>query len=99
MIARLQVFYGGRPMDWLRMPLCVLRSYLRMLPRLRAERALEGVSVALVASGNMRKGDAQDLIGEWQAAAQDGAPRRAQTDAQRRDQAARLDFDVEVVPG
>lgn len=97
MIARLQTFYGGRPMDWLRMPLCVLRAYLKMLPRLRAERSLEGVSVALVASGNMKKGDAQDLIGEWQNAAQDGKPRRALTNEQRRDQAARLDFDVEVV--
>lgn len=99
MIPRLQAFYGGAPMAWLSMPVALLRAYVVMLPRLVAESSLRGLGVALVASGNMRKGDAQGLIGEWQRAADAGRSERpVLSEDERRDLYESSGFfDVEVV--
>lgn len=66
MIARLQVFYGGSPMDWFRTPLCVLRAFIAAMPRLRAERSLERVGETLIGTGNMEKRYAERTLSAWE---------------------------------
>lgn len=83
------------------MPLAVLRSYIRVLPRVRAEASLTRVSEALVASGNMEKRAAERLLAEWETDAQTGqAYKRHQSEEEHREYLAESGFfDVEVVSG
>lgn len=86
-------------MDWLRLPLCVLRSYIDVLPRVRAERALEGVSVALIGAGNMEQRHAERAINDWQREANGPMERAPQLTEEERRELYRQSgfFDVEVV--
>lgn len=53
-------------MDWLRMPLSVLNAYTRMLPRVRAEHALQNVSEVMIGTGSMEKRYAERALNEWE---------------------------------
>lgn len=64
-VARLQRFYGGEPAAWLDLPGWLLRAFGELLPVLRAEEALEAVSVLAVGTGAARRQDAQAAIRRW----------------------------------
>lgn len=81
------------------MPLGVLRSYISVLPRLRAEGSLERVGETLIGTGNMEKRHAERALAGWERAAQSAHDARPQmTEEERREYYAETGFfDVEVV--
>jgi hypothetical protein len=69
------------------MPLPLLSAHLREMPKLRAEEALRGVSVALVGSGRMKRHAARGQMRAWERQATDRADRvrlKAKTPAEYR---------------
>lgn len=101
MIPRLQAFYGGAQEAWWHMPVALLRSYVTMLPRLRAERALGAVSETMIGTGSMRKQDAERALREWRREAEgprDWSEIPPKTEQEKQElYAASGFFDVEVV--
>lgn len=69
MIARLQRFYGGDPLAWLRMPLVVLRSYVDNITPLRSGENLDATTVAALGSGHVKQSDIDRQVARWQHAA------------------------------
>lgn len=88
-------------MDWLRLPMGVLSAYVQNLPRMRAEGALEGVSVTMIGTGSMEKRHAERALRDWQreaAGTEPGLPPK--TEEEKRELYASSGFfEVEVVPG
>lgn len=87
-------------MDWLRLPLGVLRSYIQVMSRLRAEGSLERVGEALIGAGNMEKRTAERILGQWERAADAGGSERFPklTEGERREHYVTTGmFEVEVV--
>lgn len=70
MIPRLQKFYAGDPERWWQMPVALLRVFVRMLPQLMAEHALQETRQHMIASGNMKPSSAESIIRQWERAAQ-----------------------------
>jgi hypothetical protein len=75
-------FYGPGPAehgDWLKVPGARFWAYVRMLPRLQAEQALETVSQVAAGTGSMEKDAAKaylrDLRDEVRAGGREKAPR------------------------
>lgn len=101
MIPRLQAFYGGSPDAWWVMPVALLRSYLVMLPRLRAERALQAVSETMIGTGSMEKKHAQKTLKDWQREA--SGPQRVKKPMSEQElidmHRSTGFFDVEIVGG
>lgn len=101
MIPRLQRFYGGAQEAWWVMPVALLRSYVLMLPRLRAEVALQAVSETMIGTGSMEKRHAERALNAWERDA-DGPqePRPQMTEAERIEYYGSTGlFQVEVVDG
>jgi len=69
-IARLQAYYGGDPMTWLRVPTGILHAYVAMLPRLKNEDRMSDAEVIAVGTGTMDKNDRKRVLREWSDAAQ-----------------------------
>ena len=57
------------------MPMWLLRVFENALPQLRAQEALMEVTVALIGSGNMKKGDRARTLNRWKRDASQGVPR------------------------
>jgi len=100
MIARLQLFYGGSPQDWVKIPLCLVRAYIKMIPRLRAEQALNNISEVMLGSGTMEHRAAQGALRDLQMEAQGESSEPRKLTEEERVQAIRSQglFEVEVVP-
>lgn len=82
------------------MPLYLFRAYARMLPQLRAEDALMGVSQTMIGTGSMEKRSADRILGDWRYEAEGPRPKVVITSEEDRIAQAGLGgmFDVEVVP-
>jgi hypothetical protein len=73
-IPALQRYYGGRPQDWLEMPLVLLNAYAMVMPRLQAEDAMRMAEVVAVGTGNLEKGDSQRVQARWREALEGDRP-------------------------
>lgn len=95
MIARLQLFYGGDPMVWLRCPVGVLNSYARYVEKLQAGESLTWVQRLLIGSGSVKKTDSQRQINRWSREATEGSVKRAAiTEEERRELARGMGIQV-----
>lgn len=74
MIPSLRRFYGGTATEWLAMPMSLLNIHAEALPRLQAQEALLGATVAAMGAGNMKRSQAESVRREWQRLAR--GPRR-----------------------
>ena len=68
MIPALQRYYGGSPMDWLTMPMVLLRAYAAAMPMLRAGESMQMAEVVAYGGGNLEKRDAQRVQERWREA-------------------------------
>lgn len=65
MTAALQRFYGGNPLEWLRLPLVYLRAYVANMESLRAAENLNDTQVGLLGSGNVKQSDVDSQLRAW----------------------------------
>jgi hypothetical protein len=75
-VPRLQAFFGGDPEAWFHQPAWVIRTYMRMLPALQAERQLAAIEAA--SAPNMTKQSYKDTVSGYMRTIDAGAaPTRA----------------------
>ena len=75
---RLARFYGGAPVDWMRLyPLYIIRIYVEDMGITENRESLLEVSRIAVANGRLDKDAAREVIAEWQGVTE--APRRRQS--------------------
>lgn len=68
MIPQLQATYGGDPMGWFAMPICVLEAYVTMLPRVRAEQSMRQAEVVLYGTATASKESRAAIYRGWRSA-------------------------------